>query len=226
MLHHDMVLNSAAPPNPQYAAEYFTGVYPVNTNFVINLTNYPDSYRYAFISAELGQAATGTQYTISITVNGVSCTVPQFKVSNDGNSSASATAAHTLVRIPDGNTMTVNISNGYPLNGGYHIGVFRLPFLNYSLSSQTGGAASSSNGPFNITEYTNGLVLATFRGTYGSSADISFTGVTRLPGNVSNGLLSMAGGYGFSTSNGTRSVSVSHSSSDLRVTSVSSWIAS
>lgn len=224
MMLHDMFLNFKGPPPAEYALEYYRGTYVRNTDFTINLTNAPDDYRYAFISAEMGQAATGVQYPIAFEVNGVASTTVSAQVSNDGNSSASATSAHTLVRIPFGNTMTVKVSHGYPVNGGYHIGIFRLPFLNYTFSSQTSGGAGSSYGPFSITEYTNGLVLATFRGSYGTAEAISFTGITRLEGSADGGVL--AGGYAFSTSDGSRSVSVSHGSTDLRVSVVSSWTAS
>lgn len=226
MLFHDMMLNSTSrPANPSFTGENYIGAYTRNTDFTVSLTTAPSPYRYIFIIAEMGQAATGTQYPITFQVNSVSVTGASASVSNDGNNSASSTSAHTLVRIPTGTSVTIRISHGYPVNGMYQVAILELPFLSYNFSTSTFGGAGSSYGPFSISETTNGLVLASFAGTYGSSAGITFTGVTRLPGNVVNGLLSMSGGYAFSTTTGTRSVSVSHTSTDGRVTIVSSWAA-
>lgn len=214
-------------PDPSFTGEYYVGTYVSGTTFTQNLTTPASPYRYILITAQYGQAATSTQYAVTFVINGVSVTQASRSVSNDGNSSASDTTSHTLVRIPTGSSITIRITTargtGSSFTGSYQIGILSLPFANYTLTTQTGGTKSEAKGPFSISETKNGVVLGSFTGAYGTSAAVTFTGITRVPGNA---VKSMACGYGFSTSTGTRTVSCNFTSTDGRVSCFSSWTAS
>lgn len=201
--------------------EGYTGSLASGGTATISLSTPATPYRWLMISAGGGQSTTNSLAVIEIVINGVPVSEIYTASNQDSGGTGSATTVHVPVRLYEGSSFTLNLSNtiGFAMN--YTVGVFEIPVLTLANVS-SGGGYGSSPASFTIPVFAGGIAMVSQFGQGGSGtwSDMTYTNATKIPV-ASSAQESLA--YYYATVSGTLPVTASNNAGFNRVYVASNW---